>query len=98
MTGPEDVKQLLVGTDCGIEVDPNDLSVIGVAGADEFVGGIVEVALRVADLGLYHALDSLVREFHAPEAAGGELGQLQVWLHRGVQIWGLGRICGVIGG
>lgn len=76
VAGPEGIKQVLVAARLGVELNPNDLGVVGGAGADVVVRRIVKVALRISDLGLRHAGDSLEGQFDAPEAAGAELGEL----------------------
>lgn len=76
MSGPKHIKQSVVATFFGIILNPNDLGVIGGAGAHIFISGIVQIPLGVTDFGLGDTGHSLVGQFDSPEAAGPELGEL----------------------
>lgn len=59
----------------GVEVDADDLGVESRASTDVGVGGAVEMALAISNLGASNAGDALEGELGAPEAAGAKLGQ-----------------------
>lgn len=76
MSGPERVKKRVVAALLGVELDPDDLGMVGSPRADVLVAGIVQEALAVPDLGLGHARDPLEGQLNPPEAARPELCEL----------------------
>jgi hypothetical protein len=73
---PEDVKEVVELAGGGVVLHADDLVVVGGAGADVLVGGLVEVPLAVAHLRARDPRDALERELHAPEASCAELREL----------------------
>ena len=71
---PEDFQQVVECDFVGVVGDLDDLGVAGAAGADLFVGRVVDVAAAVAGDDGLHAAEALEHGFGAPEAAGAEGG------------------------
>lgn len=86
MTTPEDREEIGVGADLRVELDPDDLDVVGGSGADQLVVGIGDVTLRVANLSLHHSGHTLKRQLHPPETPGSELRELEPGLIRTVRV------------
>lgn len=97
MAGPEEVEEGGVGADGGIELEANDLDVVGLAGADKLVGGVTGMALGESHLRLGHTMDPLEGKLHPPEAACGKLGKFMAGDLRRVQIRGQCRIFNAMG-
>lgn len=76
MARPEEGEEVGVGADLRVELDPDHLDVVRLPGADQLVGRVGHVALRVPDLGLHDAHHPLERQLHPPEAARPELREL----------------------
>mmetsp|Transcript_5529 Transcript_5529/g.13367 ORF Transcript_5529/g.13367 Transcript_5529/m.13367 type:complete len:337 (+) Transcript_5529:1337-2347(+) len=68
----EDFEQFAQRHLCGIEIDPHNLGMAGVAAADLLIVGVRMVAVAVAVLDLVHAAHALVDGLQAPEAAAGK--------------------------
>lgn len=88
MPCPESIKQTLVATLLGIVLNPHDLRVLGGARTHILIAGIVQRALRVANLSLGHARNSLEGQLNPPEATGAELRELLTG-SRNVIVWAL---------
>lgn len=73
MTRPEKVQKGLVGALIGIVLNPHDLSVAGISSTNIRVSGIVKSPLRISNLGVGDAMDSLKGKLHPPKAPGREL-------------------------
>lgn len=86
MTTPEKREQIGVRTDLGIELDPDNLNVVGGSGAYQVVIRIGYVTLRVSDLSLHHSSHSLKRQLHSPETPGSELCELVGGIVRTIRI------------
>ncbi|KAF7838224.1 hypothetical protein G2W53_006706 [Senna tora] len=86
MARPEEREEIGVGAELRVELDPNNLNVIGASGAYQSVGRIGNVTLRISDFGLDDADDSLKGELHSPEATSSELSELVGRVVRGIRI------------
>lgn len=76
MANPKGIEKIFVAALVGIELNSDDLGVVGGACADVVVSGIMEEPLAVSDFRLRDAWNSLEGELHAPEASGAELREL----------------------
>lgn len=76
MPGPERVQESVEAAFLGVELDPDDLGVVGGTRAHVFVAGTMHEPLGVPDLGLGNARDSLEGQLNPPEATGPELCEL----------------------
>lgn len=88
MPCPEHVEQSVEAALLGVELDPDDLGVVGGARAHVLVAGIVQEPLGVPDLGLRHARDSLEGQLDPPEATSPKLRELLA-RGRNVVVWAL---------
>ena len=75
--GEEDVQQVSVGDDGGVEGDPDGLGVTGDAGADELIRGVGPAPAAVAGDDVGNAADLAKDGFETPEAAAGKDGLLK---------------------
>ena len=70
----EDLEQLAVGDDVGIERDAHRLGVAGAARADRLIGRIRVLPADVAGLDRLDALHPVIDRLQAPEAPAGQRG------------------------
>src|SRR6266704_3069502 len=89
---PKSCQQPLVGNDCGIVFDLNDLGMPGVAGANILVGWVICRASRVAASDRLNAGEHLEDRFGAPEAAAAESGEFS-FVGQAVNILRLSESC-----
>lgn len=80
MPGPENIKEGLVSAFFRVVLNPDDFGVVGGAGADVFVRGVMEATLGVTDFGGGDTGYALKGQFDAPEAARSELRIFLAWV------------------
>ena len=77
--GEEDVQQIAIADLFWIEGDLHHLGVACAPGANLFVGGVGDVAARVARDDVFHAPHLIEGRLQAPKAAAAQGGLLCVW-------------------
>ena len=85
--GEEDVEEVAVADDVGVEVDLDDFGVAGAPGADGVVRRVLDVAAHVAGDDAVDAAQRLHDGFDAPEAAAAEGGRGEIGHGNGLG-WG----------
>ncbi len=70
--GEQDLQQVAVGDDLGVEDDVDGFGVAGVTFLDLLVTGVFPLSTRIARFDAFHAFELFEDGFHAPKTSGSE--------------------------